>query len=152
MQMRLSKWQDQFPCRCYPGTKTRFTNWKHCCLDKQVYWKKILKRIIRKCCKKKRLGAVMIDNIIINTISPVLFAYGNYHGENKYKDKALQWLEETRAEINSVTKGFHQLNIENKNAYDSQSLIQLKNEYCDKKRCLDCSVGYAILKTDNKNL
>jgi hypothetical protein len=97
--------------------------------------------------KKKKLGATMIDNIIINTVCPVLFAYGNYHDENKYKDKTLQWLEQTAAEANSITKGFLRLNIENKNAYDSQALIELKNEYCSKKKCLECGVGNAILKS-----
>jgi hypothetical protein len=96
--------------------------------------------------KKKNLGAAMIDNIIINTVCPVLFAYGNYHDEHKYKEKALKWLEETSAEKNSITKGFQKLNIENKNAFDSQALIELKNEYCSKKRCLDCSVGNYLLK------
>ena len=97
--------------------------------------------------KKKKLGATMIDNIIINTVAPVLFAYGTYHDENKYKEKALKWLEATAAESNSITKGFQLLSIENKNAFDSQALIELKNEYCNKKRCLDCGVGNAILKS-----
>jgi len=97
--------------------------------------------------KKKKLGAAMIDNIIINTIAPMLFAYGSYHNENNWKQKALQWLEETSAEINSITKSFQQLGIENKNAFDSQALIELKNEYCNKKRCLDCAVGNALLKS-----
>ena len=96
--------------------------------------------------KKKKLGDTMIDNIIINTIVPVLFAYGNYHREQKYKDRALQWLEETADESNSITKGFRKIGIENKNGYDSQGLIELKNEYCNKKRCLDCGIGNAILK------
>ena len=96
--------------------------------------------------KKKKLGAAMIDNIIINTVAPVLFAYGNYHDESKYKDKALQWLGETDAERNSITNGFQKMGIENKNAFDSQGLIELKNEYCNKKKCLDCGVGNAILK------
>lgn len=96
--------------------------------------------------KKKTLGATMIDNIIINTVAPVLFAYGSYHDEQKYKDKALKWLEKTAAESNNITKGFQKLGIENKNAFDSQALIELKNEYCNKKRCLDCGVGNAILK------
>lgn len=96
--------------------------------------------------KKKNLGSTMIDNIIINTIAPVLFAYGIYHDENKYKDKALKWVETTAPESNSITKGFYQLGIENKNAFDSQALIELKNEYCNKKKCLDCAVGNAILK------
>lgn len=98
--------------------------------------------------KKKKLGTAMIDNIIINTVCPALFAYGNYHSEQKYKDKAVQWLEETAAEKNSITKGFQQIGIENKNAYDSQALIELKNEYCCKKKCLDCSVGNYLLKKD----
>ncbi len=96
--------------------------------------------------KKKRTGTTMIDNIIINTVAPVLFAYGSYHTENKYKDKALQCLEEIAAEKNLITRGFEQLNIENKNAWDSQALIELKNEYCNRKRCLECSVGNNILK------
>jgi len=96
--------------------------------------------------RKKKLGHSMTDNIMINTIAPMLFAYGAYHHEEKYKQKALRWLEEIPAENNSITKGFRQLAIENKNAFDSQALIELKNEYCNKKRCLDCSVGNAILK------
>ena len=56
--------------------------------------------------RKKKLGASMTDNIVINTIGPMLFAYGHYHNEEKYKQKALRWLEETSAENNSITKGF----------------------------------------------
>lgn len=97
--------------------------------------------------KRKKLGEAMIDNIIINTVAPVLFAYGIYHNEQQYKDKALLWLEGTAPEANSITKGFAGLGIENKNAFDSQALIELKNEYCSKKRCLECGVGNALLKT-----
>jgi hypothetical protein len=99
--------------------------------------------------KKKKTGASMIDNIVINTVAPMLFAYGNYHSENKYKDRALQCLEQIAAERNLITAGFRQLQVENKNAWDSQALIELKNEYCIKKRCLECSVGNAILKQLN---
>lgn len=88
----------------------------------------------------------MIDNIVINTIAPVLFAYGSYYQEQKYKDKALEWLEQTTAEKNNITKGFLQSGVKNKNAFDSQALIELKNEYCTKKRCLECGVGNALLK------
>ena len=91
----------------------------------------------------------MTDNIVINTVAPVLFAYGNYHSENKYKDRALQCLEYTGAEKNLITNGFKQLQIDNKNARDSQALIELKNEYCSKKRCLECAVGNSVLKQVN---
>ena len=96
--------------------------------------------------KKKKLGEQMIENILINTVIPVLFAYGHYHHENMYKDKALQWLEDITAEKNSITGGFTVLQVENKTAFDSQALIQLKNEYCNKKRCLDCSVGNKLIR------
>jgi hypothetical protein len=97
--------------------------------------------------RKKKLGASMTDNVMINTIVPMLFAYGNYHNEERCKHKALRWLEEISAENNTISKGFQKLGIENKNAFDSQALLELKNEYCDRKKCLDCSVGNAILKT-----
>ena len=95
--------------------------------------------------KKKNVGESMTDNIIINTIAPVLFAYGEYHQEQMYKDKALQWLEETAPEQNTITKGFQAINKESKTAYDSQALIELKNEYCNKRKCLECAVGNTIL-------
>jgi hypothetical protein len=96
--------------------------------------------------KPKKLGAVMIENILINTIAPILFAYGNYHNDVSCKTKAVQLLESSKAEKNTVTCGFEQLGINNKNAFDSQSLIELKNEYCNKKRCLSCAIGNNILK------
>lgn len=96
--------------------------------------------------KQKNLGDQMINNILINTVVPVLFAYGHYNKEEKYKDKALRWLMEIAAEKNTITKGFEQLGIEQKNAFDSQALIQLKNEYCDQKKCLDCAIGNKILR------
>ena len=97
--------------------------------------------------KPKKLGEEMVNNILINTIIPILFAYGHLHKENEYKDRALQWLEEIAAEKNTITNGYRNIGIGNKNAYDSQSLIQLKNEYCNKKRCLDCAIGNNIMKS-----
>lgn len=97
--------------------------------------------------REKKPGESMTGNIIINTVCPVLFAYGDYHDENVYKERALKWLEGVKAEENRITKGFQNLDVSNKNAYDSQALIELKNEYCNKKRCLDCAVGNAILKS-----
>ena len=97
--------------------------------------------------KRKKLGAAMIDNILINTVCTVLFAYGHFHKEQKYKDRAIQWLEDIAAESNSITKGFQRLALENKNARDSQALLELKNQYCNKKKCLDCAIGNALLKS-----
>lgn len=96
--------------------------------------------------RKKKLGTSMTDSVMTNTIVPMVFAYGSHHNDERYKQKALRWLEETSAENNSITKRFQHLGIKNDNAFDSQALIELKNEYCDKKRCLECSIGNSILK------
>jgi hypothetical protein len=99
--------------------------------------------------KKKVLGEQMKQNIIINTIVPVLYAYGYLNKNELYTNKALQWLMQTAAETNVITKGFKMLSIENKNAFDSQALIQLKNTYCNHRRCLQCAIGNAVLKIKN---
>ena len=102
--------------------------------------------------KEKKLGTQMINNILINTIIPIVFAYGLYNQEETYKSKALQWFEEIAPEKNNITNAWAGLGIENKNAFDSQALIQLKNEYCNKKRCLKCAVGNRLLKNSYSQL
>jgi len=97
--------------------------------------------------RQKSIGKQMTDNVIINTVVPVLFAYGLYHKEEKYKSKATNWLEDVSAEANTITKGFEALKLSNKKAYDSQAFIELKTQYCDYKFCLQCAVGNALLKS-----
>ena len=95
---------------------------------------------------KKTTGTGLVESIIINTVAPLLFYYGLYHGDADYKDKAITWLEETAAEVNTIISGFRQLGIIAQNAFESQALIELKSRYCDQKRCLDCAVGYHLLR------
>jgi Protein of unknown function (DUF2851) len=96
--------------------------------------------------KKKKLGESMIGNIIVNTVAPLLFAWGEEHDDDMFRNKALQWLEQTKAESNFITRGFQKAGIHVATAFDSQALIELKNEYCDQKRCLQCAVGHALFK------
>ena len=96
--------------------------------------------------KKKTLGQGMINNIIINTIVPLLFAYGSCHGEKKYQDKALAWLEMTMAENNAIIEGFTHLGIKCRNAFDTQAILELKTNYCEKRKCLSCAVGHFLLR------
>jgi hypothetical protein len=96
--------------------------------------------------KPKRLGDQMIQNICINTIVPILYAYGYVTQQQVYINKALQWLEQLPAEKNAITRGFQLLGVANKSAFDSQALIQLKNDYCNYKHCLQCAVGNQLLR------
>lgn len=119
-------------------------NWLNCIAND--YWHYHYRFDEAAAYRQKNLGKSMVDNIIINTVVPVLFAYGHYHQEQQYKDKALQWLEQLEAENNHIIRGFGKLGIKCKSAYDSQGLIELKTQYCDSKRCLDCGVGNYLLK------
>jgi hypothetical protein len=92
------------------------------------------------------LGAAMKNILLINAVAPVLFAYGKYKDDEAYCDNAIALLEKCEAEDNSIIKGWKKMELKPANAYDSQSLLQLKNEYCDKFRCLECAVGAKILK------
>ena len=96
--------------------------------------------------KRKTLGTEMINKILINTVVPIVFAFGLHHKNEGYKSKAINWLEELAGETNHITKGFTQLQMTNSNAYDSQALIELKTQYCDHKLCLQCAVGNALLR------
>ncbi len=95
---------------------------------------------------EKTLGKQMINNIVINTIVPVVFAYGYVMSESCYIEKALQWLEETPAETNTLTRKWVRIGICNRSALDSQALTELTRAYCFCKNCLSCAVGNAILK------
>lgn len=60
--------------------------------------------------------------------------------------QAFDFLDELKAEVNSVVKMWQDVGLEVQNAGDSQALLQLKKEYCDRKYCLRCRIGYEYLK------
>jgi hypothetical protein len=94
----------------------------------------------------KKMGETQIHNIIINAIVPTLFVYGKYIDNAIYCDQAMQLLNNLPAENNKITKAFNSEFFENKNAANSQALIQQFKNYCDAKNCLNCSIGFSLLK------
>ncbi len=98
--------------------------------------------------RKKQTGMGMIDNILINTVIPVLFAYAEYHNKEQLKQKALLWLQQLPKENNNITSKWEQAGIEHTNAFDSQALLHLKRHYCDDKFCLNCAVGNKLVKNN----
>jgi hypothetical protein len=95
---------------------------------------------------KKHLGKASVHNIIINTIAPIQFLYAQAHGTTKDQERALQLLDTIPAEKNAITTMWQDYQWKPANAGHSQAMIQLYNNYCTKKRCLECSVGLALLK------
>jgi hypothetical protein len=94
----------------------------------------------------KNLGAQMIDNLLINTIVPIIYCYGWFHKNNLLQERALNWLESIPAETNSILDQWRGIGIQTENAADSQALLELKSQYCDNRKCLACSIGNTILK------
>ena len=94
----------------------------------------------------KNLSAPSLNLLLINTVIPMLFAYGRHKSDDKLCDRAFDFLEELRAEDNHITRMWREVGLPVDNAGDSQALIQLKNEYCDRKDCLRCRFGYEYLK------
>lgn len=94
--------------------------------------------------RKKKLTKPFIDLLLINTIIPVLFSYGKYMGFDN-SEKLLQIAATITSERNSIINKFNQLRPSSKNSLHSQALLQLKNEYCNKKKCLQCVIGNSIL-------
>ena len=87
----------------------------------------------------------------INTVVPTMFAYGRHHAKDDLCDRALDILESLPAEDNNIVRMWQECGLEVRTAYDSQSLLQLKKEYCDKKECLRCRFGYEFLQGEYKN-
>ena len=87
----------------------------------------------------------------INTVIPTMFAYGSHHAKDELCDRALDMLESLPAEDNNIVRMWQECGLKIKTAYDSQSLLQLKKEYCDKKECLRCRFGYEFLQGEYKN-
>ena len=95
--------------------------------------------------RKKHVGTNASDIILINAIVPVLFAYGKKKNLPVYIERALRFIEEIKPEQNSVVTVFKNAGIQVKNAGDTQALIQLRREYCDKKKCFYCRIGFKII-------
>lgn len=95
--------------------------------------------------KKKALSQSFMDLLILNTVIPFQFAYAKSQGKEVSED-LIAFLNEVEAEKNSIVDKFSSFGIKSQNAFETQSLLQLKNEYCCKNKCLDCAIGMELLK------
>jgi len=92
------------------------------------------------------MGKPMTEMLLINAIVPLLFTYGKNTGNEEACDKALELLHSLKAESNSVITKWASLKINAADAYETQALLQLKKEYCDKRKCIQCAIGHELLK------
>lgn len=93
----------------------------------------------------KNTGNDFIWSVIINAIIPVLNAYAIFHNDHVLVEKLISWLSLIPFEKNKVVRGFQRLGCRSANALHSQALIELKQQYCDERKCLECSFGKILL-------
>lgn len=99
------------------------------------------------CKTMKSLSEQSENLLIINTAIPMLFAYGRHKSDNRLCDRAVNMLGQLRAENNNIVRMWRACGLVVTDAGDSQALIQLKKEYCDRRDCLRCRIGYEYLKS-----
>jgi predicted nucleic acid-binding protein len=94
----------------------------------------------------KHLGAASVDTILLNTVTLFLFSYGRHLQQQYFISRSLKLLENIPGEQNSIMTDFANLGLKINTAFESQALLELKNNYCNYKKCLQCGVGIKILK------
>lgn len=93
----------------------------------------------------KNLGENSIHTLIINVVIPFLFVYGEQQNKHHLKDRALDFLEQMPPEQNSIITRWKNLGILFRTAFETQAILQLKNMYCEKKKCLNCHIGVKLI-------
>lgn len=109
------------------------------------YWKTHYRFKVSTKEKSDRMGLTMVNNVIINAFVPFLYTYGKAHGNDEQQEAALETLEQTKSESNNIISGWKALNINPENAFETQGLMELKNEFCAFKKCLTCKIGVWML-------
>lgn len=117
-------------------------------LDVQAsaYWDNHYRLGIASSFRPKRLGDSLKRTLVINAVIPFLFSYGKEQGNEDDCEKALAWLEELRPEQNYIITAWEDCGFRFRTALQTQALIQLRKEYCDQHRCLQCRIGREVFK------
>jgi len=94
----------------------------------------------------KSFGKRAIQNMIINVVAPLIFMFSEKKGKEKIKERIIGVLQQMPPESNQIVRKWKEAGIAINNVFDSQGLLELKQHYCDKKKCLECRIGYYLLK------
>ncbi|MCR4660181.1 MAG: DUF2851 family protein [Bacteroidales bacterium] len=95
----------------------------------------------------KRIGKSQADTIVINAWVPLLFQYGCATGQQRYKEQALDLLNQLPSEDNRIVRIWSSVGRQSQSALQSQALLELYNQYCHNRRCLACQIGYRFIKS-----
>jgi len=94
----------------------------------------------------KQMGEASVNILLLNTLALFLFSYGKDNGLQYFISRGLALLESLPQEDNKIVEDFSTLGVKIKNAFESQALLELKNNYCNYKKCLQCGIGNKLLR------
>jgi hypothetical protein len=115
-------------------------------VDCSAYWQTHYQFGKSSACRNKMLGHNAAISLIINTVIPFMFAFARYNDNQYAKDDAFALLHKLGSEVNAITKKWAALGMPNETAAQSQALLELKNNYCDLKKCLNCRIGNTLIR------
>jgi hypothetical protein len=116
-------------------------------VEQSAYWQQHYQLGKKSKTKIPGIGKASIENVVINTIAPLLTAYGRAHDDELFVERAVELLQGIPAENNKITREWALLGYKVTSAFDSQGLIELYNNFCVKRRCLECTIGATIIKS-----
>lgn len=123
-------------------------------IEVSSYWKNHFRFGKESSSVSGKIGKGFQQTLWLNFLPPLLFAYARHKQDPIFQDKALEWLEKLNPEKNSIVEKWENLNFLPQSAFESQGQIELFQEFCTFKRCLDCAIGNAIIrraKADQKS-
>lgn len=91
------------------------------------------------------LGKQAAELLVVNVFAPFYFYCGRRFSHPEQTENALGLLRSCAAELNRKTRLFAKKKHLVRDAFGSQGLIQLADQYCQKKQCLRCAIGTALL-------
>ena len=118
-------------------------------IDPSAYWKTHYRFGTKAAGVVSSFGDSSFHNVVINSVVPILVAYGKVRDDDQYVDRALKMLQQLPAEKNRITKAWMDLGQTNASAFDSQGWIELYNNFCQKHLCLNCSIGSYLVRPAN---
>jgi len=98
----------------------------------------------------KRTGDTATTILLINSVIPIVFCYGRMRNEFEHSERALSFLDKIEPEKNIIIEEWGKAGITPVSAADTQALIQLRNEYCRKRRCLECRIGAKLISSGRR--
>lgn len=92
------------------------------------------------------LSRTSIASLLINLVAPLIYASHGARGDYEKAELAFDLWQNLKAENNAITRQWNAVGLSAHNAMRSQALIQLRKEYCDASRCLECRFGHVLLR------